>query len=95
MGLHLELRKPIHSYALKDTTPKAVILDYILAPMEHTMTSLALHTSDNANLAQLITITHMLLEIPVCPVVLYSPKKAVIRAHAEDRTAFTRYVKKK
>jgi len=43
----------------------------------------------------LITIIHMLLGIPVCPVVLYSPKKVVTRAHAEGRTAFTRYVKRK
>lgn len=44
MGQHLELRKPIHSYVLKDTTLKAVILDYIRAPMEHIMTSWVLHT---------------------------------------------------
>lgn len=95
MGLHWELRIPIHSCVLKDTTLKAVIIDYIHAPMEPTMTSLVLHTLDSANLAQLITIIHMLLGIPVCPVVLYSPKKVVTRAHAEGRTAFTRYVKRK
>ena len=95
MGLLLELRIPIHSYVLRDTTPKVVIIDYIHALMEHSMTSLVLHTRDSVNLVQLITIIHMLLEIPVCPVVLYSPKKVVIRAHAEVRTVFTRYVKRK
>ena len=95
MGLHRELRIPIHSYVLKDTILKKVILDYIHALMEHSMTSLVLHTKDSANLAGLITIIHTLLEIPVCPVVLYSPKKVVIRARAEGRTVFTRYVKKK
>jgi len=70
MGLHRELRRPIHSYVLKDTTPKVVIIDYIHAPMEHSMTCLVLHTKDNANLAQLITIIHILLEIPVWPAVL-------------------------
>lgn len=95
MGVHRELRIPIRFYVLKDTIPKKVIIEYTHALMEHTMTSLALHTSDSANLVRLITIIHLLLEIPVCPVVLYSPKKVVIRARAEDRTAFTRYVKRK
>ena len=38
-----ESRKPIHSYVLRDTTRRAVILNYIRALMEHIMTSLVLH----------------------------------------------------